>query len=141
MTLRVNQEEHARELYSLARAELQRCVARQQAIVDDINGAFGRQRDLCGGSVRSEEIQQIRRGMVVLRERLRLAQIQVKKQQSAVDDRWRELAAARQKRELMEKLHDKGRAAHQLHSARAEQKALDDIATLNSSSKFALRWR
>jgi flagellar export protein FliJ len=51
-----------------------------------------------------------------------------------VDGKWKNLVAARQKREALDKLRDKQQQSHNHQAERNEQLTMDEMASLRASS-------
>ena len=61
----------------------------------------------------------------------------VAERQELVDTKWKELLAARQRREALEKMRDKQLAEFEQGAARAEQKNIDEMVLLREAGGFA----
>jgi len=141
MTVRMNAESKALEAFAQAQSEVQKILARQRAIQQEIDGGFHSRSDLLRKSVNSDEIQQLQHGIRVLQEAMRRCQVELQKAEAILQEKKRALLEARQKREIIDKLYEKQLANHNAQVAQAEQKDLDDFATMRSIGNLALKWK
>ncbi len=141
MTIRLNQEKKALEAFAEAQRALETAEARLRAVRHEIDELHGSRRDALRIRVTSENLHQMQHGLRALKEQLVQAQGNVQKEQGVVNERSQVLLDARKKREVVEKLYDKKRASHSAEVARAEQRILDDFATLKSVGGFAMKWQ
>jgi flagellar protein FliJ len=141
LTFRTNQEDRAREAYSLSQAELRKIMQNWQELEQEIELLFQRRRQVWSGGATSDQIQQMQQTLRALQEKLRHCQSELAKQQSVVDEKWKILLETRQKRESMEKLQEKQRAGHQLEAARMEQHLADEIALLKPVHGSTAKWK
>lgn len=141
LTIRVNQERKALEAFALAQRALETAEARFQAIRNDIDELHGARRDVLRKMAVSENLQQMQHGLRALKERIIGAQAEVERERAVVADRSRALLDARKNREVIEKLYHKRRATHTIQTARTDQRALDDFATIKSVGGLAMKWR
>jgi flagellar protein FliJ len=141
MTVRAHAENKALEAFAQAQAEVQRILARQQAIQHEIDRNFGARTDLLTKSVPSGEIQRLQQGIRVLQDALRRCLAELQKAEAVQDEKKTVLLDARQKRQVIDKLYEKQLASHNAQALQAEQRALDDFATMRSDGNLALRWK
>ena len=141
LTIRLNQESKAQEAFVRAQTELQQLTARQREIRQAIEEAQGLRRDILKKSANCGNIQRLQQGLTALHGRMRQCEAELQKAQAVLDAKSRDLLEARQKREIVEKLYEKQFAQYQAAATRAEQKVLDDLATLKSIGSFALKWK
>ena len=141
MTIRVNQEKKALEALAEAQRALETAEARLRAVRHEIDELHGARRDALKNRATSESLHQMQHGLRALKEQIVQAQADVEKEQGVVNERSQALLDARKKREIVEKLYDKKHASHSAGVARAEQRVLDDFATLKSVGGLALKWQ
>ena len=141
MTIRVNQERNALEAFAEAQRALETAEARLRSIRNEIDELHGTRRDALRKRATSESLHQMQHGLRALQEQIVQAQANVEKEQVVVNERSQALLGARKKREVVEKLYHKRHASHSAQVARAEQRALDDFATLQSVGGFAMKWQ
>lgn len=141
LTIRVNQERKALESFAQAQRALEAAETRFRAIRNDIDELHGARRDVLRKMAVSESLQQMQHGLRALQERIIGAQADVQKERAVVADRSRTLLEARKRREVVEKLYHKRRATHAIQAVRAEQRVLDDFATLKGVGGLAMKWR
>lgn len=140
-TVRLDQESKALESFARAQAEVERIAARLRQIRSEIEDAHESHRATLRTAASSDDLQRLQLGLRALQDHLQESQAESQKAQAVREEKSRALLEARQQREVVDKLHDKQFAKHQVHAARIEQKALDDLATLKSIGNFALKWR
>jgi flagellar export protein FliJ len=141
LTVRLNQESKAMELFVRAQTEHQKNLARQRAIREEMEEIFERRRDTLRKAAASEDIHEMQLGLRALQESMRLCQLDLQRSQANFDEKSRALLQARQKREAVDKLHEKQFAGYQTQVSREEQKLADDLATLKSVGSLALKWK
>ena len=141
LTVRLNQESKAMEAFASAQTECQRIGARYQRIQDEIEQVFGMRRTVLRKAANSEDLQQMQQGLRALQETERRCHVELQKAQANRDEKSRALLEARQQREVVEKIQQKQRTSFDAQVARAEQKAVDEFATLKSIGSLALKWR
>ena len=141
LTVRQNQENKALEAYAFAQAGFEKIAARFRRIHQEIEDLFDSRRAALKAIASSEDMQHMQQGMRALQETARLCQTELDKAQAMLEEKSRELLRARQGREVVEKVHQRQFARHQLQVARQEQRTVDDLATLKSIGEFALKWR
>ena len=59
--------------------------------------------------------------------------------QRAVDEKWRQLVLARQRREVVGKVHDRQLAAHEAEAVRSDQLSMDEMAALRGAGALAYK--
>lgn len=138
-TVRGNEETRAREAYAHAVRLHRQIAAKQQEIESGIHENLVECGQAFGQGVHAEKVAQIQATLRVLRARLKEFSAEAAQLQAAVDEKWRQLVLARQRREVVGKLHDRQLAAHQAEEARAEQTGLDEMATLRGAGALAYK--
>ncbi len=141
LTIRLNQENKALEMFARAQAELEKVLARSRRIEEEIEEVFRDRRTALRKVASSEDIQRMQQGLRALQETGRRVQVELQRAQAHRDEKSKVLLEAQQKREVVEKIEQKQRTVYSAHVARAEQKLLDDFATLKSIGNLALRWK
>ena len=141
LTVRLNQENKAMEACAFAQAEFEKIAARFRRIQQEIDALFDCRRAALKATATSEDMQHMQQGLRALQETARLCQAELNKAQALLEEKSRELLHARQGREVVEKVHHRQFARHQIQAARLEQRTVDDLATLKSIGEFALKWR
>lgn len=141
LTVRMDRETKALEAFALAQAEFERIATRFRQLQREIEDVFDRRRAALKTTANSEDVQQLQQGLKALQETSHRCQAELEKAQAILEKKSRTLLEARQEREIVEKVHQRQLARHQLHAARQEQRVLDDLATLKSIGDFALKWR
>ncbi|MBM3832094.1 MAG: flagellar export protein FliJ [Verrucomicrobia bacterium] len=140
-TVRVSQEQKALEAFSRAQAQVEQIATRKRGILSEIEGVYNQRRERLSRVASSEEIQVMQQGLRALHEALRRCQVELQAAEAILADKSKALLEARQKREVIEKLHDKQRASHLAEASKAEQRTSDEFATLKSIGNLAMRWR
>lgn len=140
LTVRLNQEAIALGAFAVAQAEFEKIAARCRRIQQEIEDAFVFRRNAFKSAASSEEVQQMQKGIRALHDALRRCQAELQQAQTILEEKSQALLEAKQKREVVEKVQQKQLARHQLQAARAEQKVLDEMATLKSMGSLALKW-
>ncbi len=141
LTVRLNQERKALEAFAWAQTEFEKVAARHRRIQSEIEEVFGVLRNVFQRAATSQELQQMQHGLRALQETERRCRVEVQKAQAALDVKSRALLEARQKREVLDKIHGKQLTGYRVHVARAEQKVADEFAILKSVGNMALKWR
>jgi flagellar export protein FliJ len=141
LTVRMDRETKALEAFALAQAKFEKIAAQFRQIQNEIEDLFDRRRATLRTIANSEDMQQLQSGLKALQEASRRCQAELEKAKAILDEKSRILLEARQEREIVEKVHQRQLARHQLQAARQEQRMLDDLATLKSMGDFALKWR
>jgi flagellar export protein FliJ len=141
LTVRMDRETKALEAFALAQAEFEKIVARFRQIQKEIEDVFDCRRAALKATANSEDVQQMQQGLRALQETSQRCKTQLERAQAILDEKSKSLLAARQEREIVEKVHQRQLARHRLQAARQEQRVLDDLATLKSIGDFALKWR
>jgi len=141
LTLRMDRETKALEAFAQAQSEFEKIAARFRQIQEEIEDVFDRRRATLKTTASSEDMQQLQQGLKALQETSRHCQAELEKAKAILEEKSRILLEARQQREIVEKVHQRQSARHQLQTARQEQRMLDDLATLKSIGDFALKWR
>lgn len=137
--VRENEETRAGEAYARA-VRLRREVAiKQQEIENGIQENLVECGQAFGQGVHAEKVVQIHATLRVLRARLKEFSTEADRLQAAVDEKWRQLVLARQRREVVGKLHDRQLAAHQAEDARTGQLGMDEMATLRAAGALAYK--
>ncbi|MSR42752.1 MAG: flagellar export protein FliJ [Pedosphaera sp.] len=137
--VRENEETRAGEAYARA-VRLRREVAiKQQEIENGIQENLVECGQVFGQGVHAEKVVQIHATLRVLRARLKEFSTEADRLQAAVDEKWRQLVLARQRREVVGKLHDRQLAAHQAEDARTGQLGMDEMATLRAAGALAYK--
>lgn len=140
-TVRLHEENRALEAFALAQANFQNAAARHRGIQQEIDDVFGTRRQVMKKSARSDQVQQLQQGLRALQSALKKAEDAMQKARNVMDEKSRVLMAARQKREIVDKLFQKQHAAYQAEVARGEQKTMDELATMKSMGGLAKNWR
>jgi flagellar export protein FliJ len=140
-TVRVNHERKALEAFALAQAEYEKHAALRRAIEKEIDTVLTCRREMLAKTTSSEAIHVMQQGLRALHEALQRCQLELQKAQVVLEAKSKALLEARQKREVIDKLHDKQLAQHDAQVARDEQKTSDEFATLKSMGNLALKWR
>lgn len=141
LTIRENEEKKALEAFASAQSEVEKIAVRQRALRTAIDELFGCRREAFERTTSSEELQQMQNGLRSLQQNLQQCELELQKAQRVLAEKTRLLLEARQKREVVEKVYDKQLASYKLHAARAEQKVLDDLATMKPAGAIGLRWK
>ena len=141
LTVRMNRENKALEAFAFAQAEFEKIAVRVRQIQEEIEDVFERRRAVLRATASSEDVQQMQQGLKALQETSRRCQAELEKAQALLAEKSRLLLEARQEREVVGKVYQRQLARHQLHTARQEQRVVDDLATLKSIGDFALKWK
>ena len=141
LTLRMNQENKALETFARALAVFERLAAQVRTLQGEIDGVLGQRRDLLRHAAPARDVQQLQQALRGLQQNLRGYQAEMEKAKAVMDEKAQALAEARQKREVVEKLEEKQMASYEARFARAEQKSLDEFATLKTVGNLALKWK
>jgi flagellar export protein FliJ len=140
-TVRANTERKALEAFALAQAEVERIAARKRTIDGEIDVLLAARVDVLKRPASADDIQRMQQGVRALRFQQQQCAAEMQNAKTIVDLKSRALLDARQKREVVDKIHDKQRAKHHAHMAQIEQKTLDDFAVMQAAGRAALKWR
>lgn len=141
LTLRLNQENKALENFAKALAVFEKVARQVRNLESEIDGVLGKRRDVLQRAAPAREVQQLQQVLRGLQQNLRAHQAELEKAKAVLDEKAQSLAATRQKREVVEKLEEKQMANYEARFARAEQKDLDEFATLKAVGTLALKWK
>ncbi len=138
-TVRENEEARAREAYAHAVRLHRQIAAKQQEIESGIHENLVEYGQSFGQAVHAEKVVQIQATLRVLRARLKEFSAEAAQLQAAVDEKWRQLVLARQRREVVSKLRDRQFASHQAEDARVGQVSMDEMAALRGAGALAYK--
>ncbi len=138
-TLRENEEARAREGYAHAVRLHRQIAAKQQEIESGIHENLVESGQSFGQAVHADTVGQSQARLRVLRARLEEFSTEAAHLQAAVNDKWRQLVLARQRREVVSKLRDRQFAAHQAQEVRAGQASMDEMAALRAAGALAYK--
>ncbi len=138
-TVRENEEARARETYAHAVRLHQQAALKQQEVEGGIHESLAECGQAFGEGAAVEKIVQIQAMLRVLRARLKEFSDEAARLQRVVDEKWRQLVLARQRREVVGKVHDRQLAAHQAESVRVDQLSMDEMAALRGAGALAYK--
>ena len=127
--IRATQENRAREEYAQAVRLMEELQERRRQIQEAIGENLERGRKAFGERPHSGFLASLQQTLRDLRISMEVLEPESQKLQTAVDEKWELLMKARQKREVMDKLEEKQRSAHEQEEAREEQLAVDELST------------
>lgn len=126
LKLRAAQEESAQMEYGAALRGLAAAAAKLRATMDELQACW---QDLRAGALAgcpAWRLEQVRGYAATLEQRKAQLVMARKRAEEAVEGARSRLKAARQKREILERLRDRRRSLHQAEVSREEQKQADD---------------
>lgn len=132
--IRATQEDRAREDYAQAVRLMEELQERRRQIQEAISENLERGRKAFGERPNSGFLANLQQTLRDLRQSVEMLEPESQKLQTVVDEKWELLMKARQKREVMDKLEEKQRAAHKQGEAREEQLAMDELSTLREAT-------
>ena len=133
--LRDSEESHSRAEYAQAMRLMEAFNMRRREIEQAIEDNLKESRRECGRPTRSDLLTSLRDMLVALKDRIKALEPEEAELKKLVASKLENLVAARQKREMLDKLRDKQRRAYDQHSERREQKDIDEMATQRASSR------
>ena len=133
--LRDNEESQARAEYAQAMRLMEALNLRRREIEQAIEKNLMESRQECGRPTRSDVLTNLRDMLLALKDRVKALEPEEAELKKLVADKWRNLVAARQKREALDKLRDKQKQAHDHQVGRHEQTDIDEMAVLRASSQ------
>ncbi len=133
--LRDSEESRARAEYAQAMRLMEAFNVRRREIEQAIEDNLKESRQECGRPTRSDLLTSLRDMLAALKDRIKALEPEEAELKKLVASKWENLVAARQKREMLDKLRDKQKRAHDQHSERREQKDIDEMATQRASSR------
>lgn len=138
-TVRENEETRAREAYAHAVRLHRQVVVKQQEIEGGIQENLAECGQAFDQGANAEKVVHIQAILRVLRARLKEFSEDVARLQRAVDEKWRQLVLARQRREVVGKVHDRQLAAHEAEAVRTDQLSMDEMAALRGAGALAYK--
>jgi flagellar export protein FliJ len=138
-TLREQAEHEAQQLCARACAAVESAQARLQSAEAAIAAADDLRRTHLAAGARASQLEQMRVYAVLLQERRAQVARELAEARRRDEEARRQLLAATQKRESLERLRGKQRRAYDYEAARAEQKVLDELS--GQGSTLAEVWR
>lgn len=139
LTLREQDEQTAQQRCAAAYAAVKAAAASLRAVDAAIAAAEDSRRCQLVAGTTGDRLEQARRYTTLLSERRSRLGHELAEACRLAEEAWRQLIAATQRREALERLRGRQRRLHDYHAARAEQKLLDEIAGRGPS--LAEAWR
>lgn len=133
LDIRSNEEGRSREAYAQAARWMEQFNVRRRQVEASIEANLEECRRECSGPTNSGRVAQFRVMLEALREKLKAMEPEGAELKAVLDEKWEVLVKARQKREVLDKLQDRKKEAHDRESARVEQKGLDEMISLRAS--------
>ena len=137
LEVRVNEEARAGKVYSEAKMFLEEALTQQCAVEEAIESNLIACQQAFDGQAAIGTLAHLQAALRELRGQLSELEPIVSERQELVDTKWKELLAARQRREALEKMRDKQLAEFEQGAARAEQKNIDEMVLLREAGGFA----
>ncbi len=137
LEVRVNEETRSGKLYSEAKTFLEEALTQQCAVEEAIESNLIACQQAFDGQAATGTLAHLQTALRELRGQLGELEPIVAERQELVDTKWKELLAARQRREALEKMRDKQLAEFEQGAARAEQKNIDEMVLLREAGGFA----
>jgi flagellar export protein FliJ len=128
LTLREQAEHEAQQLCARAYAAVESAEARLRSADAAITAADDLRRTHLASGTRASQLEQLRIYAVLLHERRVLVARELTEARRRAEEARRQLLAATQRREALERLRLRQRRTHDYQAARAEQKLLDELA-------------
>jgi flagellar export protein FliJ len=132
--LRDSEEGRARAVYAKAMRLLEAFNVRRREIEQAVEDNLGESLRECSKTMRSDWLTRQRELLAALKDRLLSMEPEGLELKKLVDGKWKNLVAARQKREALDKLRDKQQQSHNHQAERNEQLTMDEMASLRASS-------
>ncbi|MBL67959.1 MAG: hypothetical protein CMO74_05835 [Verrucomicrobiales bacterium] len=133
--LREGEESRARERYARAMQEMKAFNLRRRKVEQEIEDNLQATRKESAGRMESGRMATLRAMHKALKEQLVALEPEEQRLRRSLDEKSKQLLAARQKREALDKLHDKQKDAHDRESARLDQLALDEMVTMRGTER------
>lgn len=137
LEVRVNEETRSGKLYSESKTFLEEALTQQCAVEEAIESNLIACQQAFDGQAATGTLARLQTALRELRGQLSELEPIVAERQELVDTKWKELLAARQRREALEKMRDKQLAEFEQGVARAEQKKIDEMVLLREAGGFA----
>ena len=137
LEVRVNEETRAGEAHSEAKTFLEEVLVQQRAVEEAIESNLTACQQAFDGQASSGTLAHLQIALRELRGQLSELEPLIAERQELVGAKWKEVLAARQRREGLEKIRDKQQAEFELGTARAEQKDIDEMVLLREIGGFA----
>lgn len=140
-TVRANEEKKALEAFAHAQADVQKLLGIQQRLQTEIESLLADRSETLKRPASADAIQRMQIGVKALNFQLHQCNADLQKAVAISEEKSRLLLAARQKREVVDKLHNKQLARHTAHEAKIEQKTIDDFSAMKASGRASVKWR
>ena len=137
LEVRVNEEARASEVHSKAKKFLEEVQKQKWAMEEAVESNLTACQQAFDGQVSSGTLAHLQTALRELRGQLGKLEPIVEERQIFVNAKWKELLAARQRREALEKMRDKQQREFERGRARLEQKSIDEMVLLREAGGFA----